>query len=108
MNDKPREESLFTGQIVTKGRTTGQPRTVELRLVYLDARFYASSTSLDKKHWCKNMINEPSVEVRYGGVSIPCTARIISDNAQRAKVLRIRAAAPGEERTVFEMTPREG
>ena len=106
MSDTPKENSLFTGKIVTKGRSTGQPRTVELRLVYVDGCFYASSTSLDKKHWCRNMIKEPSMEVLYGGVRIPCAAHIISDEAQRAKVLRIRGAAPGEDRTVFEMTPR--
>jgi hypothetical protein len=107
MHDKPKEASLFTGKIVTKGRTTGHPRTVELRLVYVDGRFYVSSTSLDKKHWCKNMINEPSVEVLYGGARIPCTSSIISNAGQRAKVLRIRGAASGDDRTIFEMTPRE-
>lgn len=105
MSDRPKEGSLFTGKIVTKGRSTGQPRTVELRLVYLDERFYASTTSLDRKHWCKNMLKEPSMEVLYRGVRISCSARIISDEPQRARVLQIRGAAPGDDRTIFEMAP---
>jgi len=74
--------------------------------VYIDGCFYAATTSLDRKHWCKNMISEPSVEVLYSDTRIRCESHILSDEAQRAKVLRIRGAAPGENRTVFEMRPR--
>jgi len=56
-------ESVIVGKLTTLGRRTGLPRTVEINLIYLDGKFYATSASVKNKHWCQNMIKNPDVEV---------------------------------------------
>lgn len=79
--------SVFVGGLTTIGRRTGLPRSVELRLVYLDGRFYASSASIEKKHWCRNLIKNPAVEIKAGGKRFACQARQVTDEKLRAQVL---------------------
>lgn len=102
---KLRNESVFVGELTTIGRRTGLPRTVELRLVYLDGRFYASSTSIQKKHWCRNLIQNPSVKVKASGESFACEARQVAEEKLKARVLSLRDSPPLSKRAVFEMTP---
>lgn len=103
---KLRNESVFVGELTTTGQRTGRPRTVELRMVYLDGRFYASATSIQNKHWCRNMIKNPSVEVRAGGERFSCQARQVTDEKLRGRVLSLRDSPALANRVVFEMTPQ--
>ena len=104
---KLRNDSVFVGELTTIGRRTGLPRTVELRMVYLDGRFYAASSSIQRKHWCQNMLKNPTVEVKAGDDRFPCQARQVADEKLRLRVLNLRDSPPLLERAVFEMTPRE-
>lgn len=104
---KLRNESVFVGELTTVGRRTGRPRTVELRMVYLDGKFYAASSNVQGKHWCQNMLNNPAVEVRAGGERLACQSRQIADDQLRVRVLTLRDSPPLLERVVFEMTPRD-
>ncbi len=97
--------SVFVGELTTIGRRTGLPRSVELRLVYLDGRFYASSATIDNKHWCQNLLKNPMVEVRAGGERFACQARQVADEKLRARVLSLRDSPPLSNRAVLEMTP---
>ncbi len=99
--------SLLVAELTTIGRRTGIPRKVELRLVYLDGRFYASSSNIQKKHWCRNLAKNPAVEVKAGSESFPCQARQVDDEKLRARVLSLRDSPPLLERVVFEMTPQK-
>lgn len=101
-----RNESVFVGELTTIGRHTGLPRTVELRLVYLDGKVYASSASIEKKHWCKNLIKNPAVEVRVGSERFPCQARQVSDETLRTRVLSLRDSPALIDRVVFEIAPQ--
>ena len=102
-----RNESLFVGELTTVGRRTGLPRTVELRMVYLDGKFYAASSRVQGKHWCRNMLKNPDVEVNAGGERFSCKARQVTDERLRLRVLNLRDSPPLLERVVFEMAPRE-
>lgn len=97
--------SVFVGELATIGRRTGLPRSVELRLVYLDGRFYASSASIEKKHWCRNLIKNPSVKVKASGESFACEAKLVAEEKLKARVLGLRDSPPLSNRAVFEMTP---
>ena len=97
--------AVFVGELTTIGRRTGLPRTVELRMVYLDGRFYASSASIQTKHWCRNLIENPAVKVKAGGESFACEAGRVTDEKVRARVLGLRDSPPLSSRAVFEMTP---
>ena len=100
-----RNESVFVGELTTIGRRTGLPRTVELRMVYLDGKFYAASSNVQRKHWCQNMLKHPAVEVRAEGEHFSCRARQIADNEFRVRVLTLRDSHPLLERAVFELMP---
>ncbi len=100
-------ESIFVGEVTTIGRHTGLPRTVELRLVYLDSRFYASSARVQNKHWCRNLIKNPAVEIRVGSERFSCRARQVSDTRLRGRVLTLRDSPALLDRVVFEMTPEK-
>jgi deazaflavin-dependent oxidoreductase (nitroreductase family) len=97
--------STLIADLTTIGRKTGQPRTVELRLVYHNGSYYASSSRVDGKHWCQNMIKNPAVEITVNGNKLACTARQITDDKLRREILSLRDSPPRIERVVFEITP---
>ena len=92
--------------VTTIGRKSGVPRTVELRLLYAAGNFYATSSRIQGKHWCRNMINNPAVEITTQGEKLPCLARRITDEALRQRILRLRGTPPELHRVVFEIVPR--
>jgi deazaflavin-dependent oxidoreductase (nitroreductase family) len=100
-------ESVFVGELTTVGRLTGLARTVELRMVYIDGKFYTASSKIHGKHWCRNMVKNPNVDVKAGGERFSCRARRVEDEKLRRRVLNLRNAPPILERVVFEMTPHD-
>ena len=103
---KLRDESVFVGDLTTIGRRTGLQRTVELRIVCLDGKFYVASRKIESKHWCRNMIKNPNVEVKADGEVFSCRVRQVADPKLRLRVLNLRDSPPLLERVVFEMIPR--
>jgi len=99
-------ESVFVAQLTTIGRKSGEPRTVELRLVYANGCFYATTSQLGTKHWCQNMIKNPAVEVRVGGRRFSCAAKQVTDEKVRRRILTLRDSPALLDRVVFEMAPR--
>jgi deazaflavin-dependent oxidoreductase (nitroreductase family) len=97
--------SVFVGERTTVGRSTGLPRTVELRMVYLEGKFYAASSNVQSKHWCRNMIQNSNVTVKVGGEKFSCEAAQIMDDELRARVVKLRDGKPLSERVVFELDP---
>jgi hypothetical protein len=77
-----RDRSNVVADLITIGRKTGVPRTVELRFLYLNGRFYATSSK------------------------IRGTARQITDEALRKEILTLRDSPPQLDRVVFEITPK--
>ena len=55
--------SSIVADLTTIGRKTGELRTVELRFIYYQGCFYASSSKVEGKHWCQNMAKNPAVEL---------------------------------------------
>ena len=100
-----KEGSSVVAHLTTIGRKTGQPRTVELRFVYYRGRFYASSSRVQGKHWCQNMLKNPAVEMKVKGESIACTATRVTDDDLRKEILTSRAATRDMDRVVFEIKP---
>jgi deazaflavin-dependent oxidoreductase (nitroreductase family) len=97
--------STLIADLTTIGRKTGQPRTVELRLVYHNGSYYASSSKVKGKHWCQNMLKTPAVELNVKGKKLSCTARQVTDDKLRREILSLRDSPPLMERVVFEITP---
>lgn len=102
---KLKNGSVFVGKLTTIGRRTGLPRTVELRMVCLDGKFYASSASVQTKHWCRNLIKNPAVEIEAGKECFVCQARQVTENDLRLRVLSLRDSPALVDRVIFEMAP---
>ena len=98
--------STLIADLTTIGRKTGQPRTVELRLVYHNGSYYASSSKVKGKHWCQNMLKTPAVELNVMGKKLSCTARQVTDDRLRREILSLRDSTPLMDRVVFEITPQ--
>jgi deazaflavin-dependent oxidoreductase (nitroreductase family) len=101
----PRNEAVFVGELTTVGRKTGVARTVKLRMIYLDGKFYACSSNVQGKHWCRNMLKNPAVELRAGKELFRCKSRRVTEEPLRMRVLNLRDSAPLAERVVFELAP---
>jgi deazaflavin-dependent oxidoreductase (nitroreductase family) len=97
--------SSLVADLTTIGRKTGQPRTVELRLLYFNGNFYATSSKVEGKHWCQNMIRDPAVELTARGEKYSCVARRVTDESFRKRILTLRDNPPQLNRVVFEITP---
>lgn len=91
--------------LVTIGRKSGKPRTVELRFFYRDGKFYATSSRIQGKHWCRNLIEHPSANIKLHGETLACSAAQVTDEALRREVLTLRDSPPQLDRIVFEITP---
>ena len=100
------EGSSIVADLTTIGRKTGMPRKVELRFLFLGGNFYATSSKLEGKHWCQNMIRNPAVEIHVKDKTFRCSAKLVSDEGLRQHVLTLRDTPPQLNRAVFEITPR--
>jgi len=98
--------SSVVADLTTVGRKTGQSRTVELRFIYHKGSFFASSSRVQGKHWCQNLLHNPAVTLTIKGEKLPCTARQVADEGLRRQVLMMRDSPPRLERVLFEITPR--
>ena len=100
-----RDRSNVVADLITIGRKTGVPRTVELRFLYLNGRFYATSSKIRGKHWCQNILKNPAVELSVKGERSSCIATQVTDDRLRRQILTFRDSPPRLERVVFEIRP---
>lgn len=104
---KLKHGSNVVADLVTIGRKTGSPRIVELRFLYLNGNFYATSSKVQGKHWCQNMIKNPAVEINAKGEKFACLAKKVTDEALRKQILTMRDSPPQLDRVVFEIKPQK-
>lgn len=58
-----KDGASIVAHLTTIGRKSGRPRTVELRFLHLKGNFYATSSRVEGKHWCQNLIQNPAVQI---------------------------------------------
>jgi deazaflavin-dependent oxidoreductase (nitroreductase family) len=97
----------LVADLTTIGRKSGLPRTVELRLLHFKGSFYVSSSRVEGKHWCQNMITNPAVEISARGEKLSAVAKQVTDDALRRRILTLRDSPPRMDRVVFAITPRK-
>jgi deazaflavin-dependent oxidoreductase (nitroreductase family) len=98
--------SSIVADLTTIGRKSGQPRTVELRFICYRGSFYASSSRISGKHWCRNLLKNPAVELSVKGQRMSCIATQVTDDQLRRQILTFRSSPPELKRVVFEIRPR--
>ena len=89
-----KDGSTVVAHLMTIGRKTGLRRTVELRFLFFKGNYYATSSRVQGKHWCQNLIANNAVEITAKGEKIPCTAKQLTDEALRKQVLILRDSPP--------------
>jgi deazaflavin-dependent oxidoreductase (nitroreductase family) len=104
---KLEDGASLVAALTTIGRKSGLPRTVELRFLHFKGSFYASSSRVEGKHWCQNMIKNPAVEISVRGEKLSGVAKQVTDDALRRRILTLRDSPPRMDRVVFEITPRK-
>jgi deazaflavin-dependent oxidoreductase (nitroreductase family) len=102
---KLQDGAMIVADLTTTGRKTGLPRTVELRFVYDQGCFYASSSKVEGKHWCQNMLKNGAVEINAQGERFSCVAKRVTDENVRRRILTLRDSPPLMDRVVFEIKP---
>ena len=103
---KLQDGASIVADLTTVGRKTGQPRTVELRFVYFQGCFYATLSKVSGKHWCQNMIKNPSVEISAKDERFACIAKQVTEETLRRRILILRDSPPAMDRVVFEIKPQ--
>jgi deazaflavin-dependent oxidoreductase (nitroreductase family) len=81
-----------TIDITTTGRTTGEPRRIEIVFHRIDGRIWISGTpSPRRRSWIANLAADPRLTVHLKGplafADLPATARIVDDATERRPIL---------------------
>jgi len=83
--------------LTTIGRTTGQPRTVELWFTYYQGLLYLLGHA--EAHWVRNLNANPRVTVEIDDTSFPGTAAF--DDENRAMAHRLFEAKYGVQQIAY-------
>ncbi|HEX6031123.1 MAG TPA: nitroreductase family deazaflavin-dependent oxidoreductase, partial [Tepidiformaceae bacterium] len=73
----PKDADLDYCYLTTTGRTSGEPREIEIWFGADGGRLYLLSGGRDRSHWVRNIKVEPRVTVRLGSETYPATARLV-------------------------------
>ena len=102
-----KDGASIVADLTTIGRKSGLARTVELRFIYHQGSFYASSSRVKGKHWCENLLENPAVVITVKGQKVVGLARQVNDDKLRREILAARNSLSDLDRIVFEIKPRD-
>lgn len=102
-----KDGASIVADLTTIGRKSGLPRTVELRFIYHQGSFYASSSRVKGKHWCENLLENPAVVITIKKQKVAGRARQVNDDKLRREILAARDSLSDLDRIVFEIKPRD-
>jgi deazaflavin-dependent oxidoreductase (nitroreductase family) len=66
--------------LTTTGRVSGEPREIEIWFGLVGPTLYMLSGGGERSNWVRNLLREPAVTVRIGGVTQPGRARVVEDH----------------------------
>jgi deazaflavin-dependent oxidoreductase (nitroreductase family) len=78
-----------TIDITTTGRRSGQPRRIEIWMLAVAGRFFITGTP-GRRDWLANLRATPALTVhlkRHAHVDLPATAREVTDEPTRRRVI---------------------
>ena len=68
-------------QLVTTGRRSGQPRSIEIWFAAAGDRVYMLSGGGEAAHWVQNLRRDPRVRLEIGGRTYEGRARVVQGEA---------------------------
>ena len=72
--------------MTTRGRTSGEPREIEIWFALENGTLYMLSGGRDRSNWVRNLLAEPAVTVRIDDVTRAGSARIVEDPGEDERV----------------------
>lgn len=91
--------------LTTTGRTSGEPRELEIWFALEAGVLYLMAGGRDRSHWVRNLMREPAVTVRIRDVTLAGRARVLAPDAPedaRARVLLFEKHDPGYAKSLRE------
>ncbi len=84
-------------ELTTTGRTSGLPRTIEIWFAVRKGTAYLLAGDGEHAHWVRNIVVNPLVRLRVGGLDFAGRGRIVSDlaEAERARDALVAKYQPG-------------
>jgi deazaflavin-dependent oxidoreductase (nitroreductase family) len=78
--------------LTTTGRRTGNPHTIEIWYAVHNGSVYLMAGGRERSDWVRNLMKQPSVQLRAGETTRAATARIVTESEEDALVRRMLAA----------------
>ncbi len=112
--DEAIRDELARGQVIditTRGRSTGEPRRIEIVYHVIDGRIWISGTPRPQRRaWLANLEADPRLTFHLKGAvvaDLPATARVVTDPDERRRILASVAHAWGRSdlETMVEQSP---
>ena len=102
---KAEEGDVFKAVLTTKGRKTGRPHAVELRVVFYNNKMYFSRRNT-QSDWLKNAISNPDVKIEYKGAIFSGIASLVTDENLTRKISQLKYTnkRSEESRIVLQVT----
>jgi deazaflavin-dependent oxidoreductase (nitroreductase family) len=90
MTPNPDEQYCY---LTTTGRTSGQPREIEIWFGLIGSNLYMLSGSgaengRPKAHWVRNLVKQPHVSVRIGGTTYQGVAGVVEPGTDEDRAAR--------------------
>lgn len=83
--------------LTTTGRTSGEPRTIEIWFGSEGTSLYLLAGSRERSHWVRNLLQQPAATVRIAGHEFAITARVVTGPEEDALARRLLLAKyPGD------------
>jgi deazaflavin-dependent oxidoreductase (nitroreductase family) len=82
-------------RLTTTGRSSGQPRQIELWFAAVGDRIFALAGGRERAHWVRNLAAQPMVRVEIRGRSFEGTGRAVEGTADDAVAREAIAAKYG-------------
>jgi deazaflavin-dependent oxidoreductase (nitroreductase family) len=90
MTDLTRYAKKSTVQLTTIGRKSGQPRTVTIWFVVVDAkRIHVQHARGSTAQWYRNLLRTPEVQLDFGDGLVAARATPIEDKGEIQRVLAL-------------------
>ena len=98
--------------LTTTGRTSGEPREIEIWYVELHGRYYLIAELRERAHWVRNLLREPRVSVAVEDRRCRGTARVLDEVRDADRLREVRARFDRihgwSEGLVVEIAPEPG